>query len=490
MGNIAEKERAFFIPFDNFKLRFEQSDDGKGIVLLIDMDDFLINMADKQQAILDKHEFKNGVRFKTRTIKMLEQLRHNCKYLISLVEKECNRAKETNSIPDLSRFPTFSNYKFDINDPNRYENVIKHAQHFYDVADVLYNQFFEERDVCLEIDNLPKGGKIEFDLAKEHEQIEMCKRLIAENKASFRAISEFCLAEGTCLSNDARAKNANGELNRPDYGALVSMNSNDVLKKGDLELTDRAKLDRYKEHVLYEKPLELLQNCVDNLDDLDDIVTNEAVFSMESEAVIDFDEIYNIENVNFEAVNFMKDLIRWAPVAGITILGIFIATHYTGTREGEAKLRLARQIFPEIDGILLQFFHQYKHNVGRRGRWSKMDYALEVFNEMYGEGVITADMIHLSDDSSDNTNDCGKKHGISTNYKPQTDSEIINGKVEGSLVNYNEDYDTAYFRMTEFNKYSMVATLYMMYERYQKIKNKGVQYKKDNRACRRVTTNS
>ena len=56
--------------------------------------------------------------------------------------------------------------------------------------------------------------------------------------------------------------------------------------------------------------------------------------------------------------------------------------------------------------VFLQFFHQYKHNVGRRGRWSKIDYALEVFNEMYGEGVITADMIHLSDDSSDNTNDC------------------------------------------------------------------------------------
>lgn len=486
--NVSEKEeRASFIPFKNFKVRFDQSRDGNGIVLLIDMDDFLINMADKQQEMLDRHEFKNGVRFKTKTIKMLEQLRHNCRYLISEVEKECKRAAVANDIPDLSCFPTFSNYNFDINDPNRYENAIKHAQHFFDVADILYNQFFEERDVCLEIDNLHRGQTIAFDLEKEHEQIEMCKSLIDANKDSFKAISEFCLAEGKRLSVEAQNNNGNGSLTRPNYGPLVSMDSNDVLKKGDLELTDEVQLAKYKEHVLYEKPIELLQNCVDNLDDINDIVTNEAVFSMESEEVIDFDAIYNIENINFEAVNFIFNLLKWAPVAGVPIVGVFIDTHYTGKREGDSKIKLAKQVFPDIDGMLVQFFHQYKHNVGRRGRWSKTEFALEVFNKEFGEGVITVDMLHLSDDSSDNTRDCNNKGGLSTHYKPQTDTEIINGKIEGSLVSYNNDDDTAYFRMTKFDTHAMVTTLFMLYERYRKIKEYGIPYRKEIRPRRRGT---
>lgn len=480
-------ERAFFIPFEKFKLRFDQSD-GKGIVLLIDMDDFLINMADKQQETLDRHVFKNGVRFKTKTIKMLEQLRHNSRYLIREVEKECERAKKTNSVPDLSSFPTFNNYIFDINDPNRYENVIKHVQNYYDVADKLYNQFFEERDVCLEIDNLPKGQKIDFDLEKEHKQIEYCKSLIDENKEAFKAISEFCLVEGKRLSIEAQSKNVANELNQPDYGPLVSMNSNDVLKKGDLQLTDAAKLTKYKEHVLYEKPIELLQNCAENIDDLDDIVTNEAVFSMESEEVIKFDEIYNIEHANFEAVNFINELLKWAPVAGVPILGVFIDTHYTGGREGDSKIRLAKQLFPDIDGMFIQFFHKFKHNVIRRGRSSKVEYVLEVCDEVYGKDIITAEMLHLSDDSSENTKDCNNNGGLTTHYKPQTDSEIINGKIEGSLVNYNEDYDTTYFRMTKFDTHALITTLYMLYERYRKINNKSVQYRKSRMARRNKTS--
>lgn len=486
--NVSVKEeRASFIPFKNFGARFKESQDGNGIVLLIDMDDFLINMADKQQEMLDRHEFKNGVRFKTKTIKMLEQLRHNCRYLISEVEKECKKAAAANAIPDFSCFPTFSNYKFDINDPNRYENAIKHAQYFFDVADILYNQFFEERDVCLEIDNLYKGHTITFDLDKEHQQIAMCKSLIDANRESFRAISEFCLAEGTRLSAEAQSNNENGNLTRPDYGPLVSMDSNDVLKKGDLELTDEVKLAKYKEHVLYEKPIELLQNCVDNLDDMDDIVTNEAVFSMESEEVIDFDAIYNIENINLDAVDFILDLLKWAPVAEVPILGVFIDTHYTGEREGNSKIKLAKKVFPDIDGMLVQFFHQYKHNVVRRGRWSKVEFALEVLARVFGEGVITADMLHLSDDSSDNTKDCNNRDGLSTHYKPQTDTEIINGKIEGSLINYNNEDDTVYFRMTKFDTYAMVTTLYMLYERYCKIKKQGIPYRKEIRPRRRGT---
>lgn len=479
--NSANEERACFIPFENFKLRFEQNPDGKGIVILIDIDDFLVRMADLQQEMLDNHVFKNGVRFKTKTIKMLEQLRHNCDYLISEVENEVKNAKLKNCVPDLGRFPTFRDYEFDINDPDRYEKVLKHVKDYKDVAEELYNQFFEERDVCLEIDNLHRGEKLDFDLVAEHEQIEHCKGLIKNNKKAFEEINIFCLGEGKRLSAEAQCKNHDDVLNQPNYGSLFSMDSNDVLKKGDLELTDKVKLAKYKEHVLYEKPIQLLENCVKNLDDLDDIVTNEAVFSMESEEVIDFDAIYNMENVIYEAVHYIRELIRLLKIAGVPILGIFLESHHTGERESVSKIKLGKDLFPDIDGIFLQYFHEKPHNVKRRGRSSKVDYVIKVFEEIFGEGVITYDMLHLSDDSDPNAKDSVNKGGLSTHYKPQTDAEIINDRIEGSLVDNNKDYDTAYVRMKDFDTRALVTTVYMIYERYRKIKNNGVQYQKRRR---------
>ena len=488
--NAAKEERACFIPFDNFKIRFEQSPNGKGIIILIDIDDFLVKMADLQQEMLDKHEFKNGVRFKTKTIKMLEQLRHNCDYLIGEVKKEVNSARLKNAIPDLGRFPTFRNYVFDINDPDRYEKVLKHVETYKDVAKELYDQFFEERDVCLEIDNLNKGETLAFDLPSEHEQIKHCQELIDKNKEAFKEISIFCLGEGKRLSTEAQSKNHDNVLSQPDYGPLFRMDSNDVLKKGDLELTDKVKLVKYKEHVLYEKPIQLLENCVNNLDDLNDIVTNEAVFSMESEEVIDFDAIYNIENVIYEAVDYVHKLVKLLKIAGVPVLGIFLDSHHTGGRESASKIKLGKDLFPDIDGIFLQYFHDKPHNVKRRGRSSKFDYVIKVFDEIFGKGVITSDMLHLSDDSDPNTKDGINKGGICTHYKPQTDAEIINDKIEGSLVDNNKDYDTAYVRMTGFDDHSLVTTVFMIYERYRKLckesedinNSNGVQYKKRRRS--------
>ena len=54
---------------------------------------------------------------------------------------------------------------------------------------------------------------------------------------------------------------------------------------------------------------------------------------------------------------------------------------------------------------------------------------------------------------------------------------VRTGKAEG----YNKDYDTAYVRMKDFDTRALVTTVYMIYERYRKIKNNGVQYQKRRR---------
>lgn len=458
--NNAHEALNFFAQFDTGILKLKLNEDGTGMILLIDMDDLLINMSDIQQEMIDQYEFKNGVRFKTNVIKMLEQQIRNCEYLLNEVEKECEAAKRDNRAPNLARFPIFKNYVFNPKSIIRYDEPVAIVKRYLKDAKTLYGQYFEERDTFLEIDNLPKGQKLKFNLKKEHSTIEKCRKLIMKDKVAFEEINKFCLNEGKRKINEAKQK---GDLVNPEFGKLISMDNNDVLKKNELNIKNTEEVAKYKEHALYEKPLELLENCVNEQDHIWDIVSNEAVFTMASEEVVDFKKIYDImsDRVNGDAVEFVKALIE----SGYFV-GAFIDTHYNGYREGYYKIELAKQLLPEVNGIICQMFHDHKHNGKKRIRSSKVGGAIKQLRKYYGAKLIDALRILLVDDSTPNMKDCNEKGALGVQFKPFTDSEIINEKNE-------ETGDGKYFRITKFCKEAFVMTCMMIQGRMEQLYNDG-----------------
>ena len=109
------------------------------------------------------------------------------------------------------------------------------------------------------------------------------------------------------------------------------------------------------------------------------------------------------------------------------------------------------QIIPEANGFIGQRFHDSEHNAKRRARSSKVDHAMECLD-------ISASQIVLLDDSKANCGDCVEKGGTAILYKPETDSEKINGKIE----------DTGFNRILDLKKsniYGMVANAYVKKKR-------------------------
>lgn len=422
---------------------------GTGFNLCVDIDDlFMEKMADMQQDMIDKCNFTNGVRFKTNTINMLEQQVRNCKYLVAEIEKECKLAEIEGRAPNINGFPSFNNYRFNKKDPNRYKSPIEDAKKILRDAIALYGQFFEERDTLLEIIN---DNKEKYNLKKEKRVIEKYRRLIMKNEATFAEINEFCLGEVKRKIEDAKIQNKkSGELVVPDFGELINTSANDVLKTGELNLESAKEIEAYKQQILYEKPIEILQNCVREQNSIWDIVSNEAVYSMTSEEakdVIDFDNIYQPIHVNLNAVRYIRALIS----SGI-FEHVVLHSHYTGRREGMPKEVLSEILFPEADGIILQYFHKRKHKNGKkRLRDSKYDCALEVLRSIYGKDAIDSEKLALLDDSKANIVDFVKKGGIGFYYCARTDSEIIKGANDNSVEIVDLSENQQYLRIVDFS---------------------------------------
>ena len=382
--------------------------------LLVDIDDFLVFSSDKLQTIVDKK-----TNFKTNVLQMLEQLNRNCSYLVDEVIKECQKAKLEKRKPELKKFLIFDNYVCN-KEEELYTKPINFAKYYLHIARMFLNQFLEERDTFLEIDNLARGQKKEFNYDKELSSIIEYSEYIHNNKDAFHLINEFCLKQAKMLIEQAKMNNTDGELTIPEYGALVSMDTNDIIKKGSLvNIDDLA----YKEYILYIKPLQNLTNCIKHEDRIYDIISNAKVFLNPSDEIVDYRSIHSIDNVNWDAVSLVEELIH----SGM-FEKVYFATHHNGRREEEAKIRLMRQILPEADGFIGQRFHDSEHDAKRRDRSSKASYASDYLG-------ISPTQIVLLDDSKANCKDCEAKGGTAILYKPETDSEKINGKIEETGFN-------------------------------------------------------
>lgn len=402
--------------------------DGKenDLYLLIDIDDLLVRSSDILQAIVNE-----ATNFKTEVLQMFEQLNRNCNYMVSVVEQECNKAKDENREPNLSQFKVFKGCKLP-NDERKYTEPVKYVQYFADVANKLLNQFLEERDTFLEIDNMSKGSRKYFDRDKEINTIIEISEFIDNNKDFFHQINAFSLREAKKIRNKAINQNKDGKLTIPNYGPLVKMDSNDIIKKNSIDKNKNKDDKSYKEYVLYTKPIENIKNCIRLEKRIHDIISNARVFgNHQSKEIVDYRYIHRRANVNEEAVELIRKLIA----SGI-FKGVYFSTHHNGGREEKAKIALMRELFPEIpeENFIGQRFHDEEHDGKRRGRSSKVIRAAHKLH------VLPSQLV-LLDDSKENCKDCKEHGGLEILYKPRTDSEIINGKIE----------DTGFNRILSFN---------------------------------------
>ena len=403
------------------------------LYLLVDIDDLLVFSSDKLQETLNQK-----TNFKTDVLRMLEQLNRNCKYFLDQVKIECNCAKARKEKPCLYRFRVFDNMVFG-SEREWYTKPIDAAGYYLEVANALLNQFLEERDTFLEIDNMPNGEIKKFNYQKEMETILIYAELINNNMNAFHKINNFCLEKAEELINFAKIINKDDILTIPEYGALVSMDTNDIIKKGSISNIDNIS---YKKYVLYQKAHENIKNCLNLENRIYDIIINNSVFINPSKEIVDYEDIHNERNVNWEAVRLVEELIH-----SKMFKGIYFSTHHNGDREEKAKIALMQRIIPEATGFIGQRFHDSEHNSIRRGRSSKIDKAVRVLG-------VKPEQIVLLDDSKANCGDCKSKLGTEILYKPETDSEKIKGEFE----------NTGYNRILTFDNnhvYGFIAEAYV-----------------------------
>ena len=406
------------------------------LILLVDIDDLLVRSSDKLQDVLN-----NETNFKTGTLRMLEQLNRNCRYFYNQVEKECSLARIEGRKPRLDMFPYIA-----FNGINIYNEPLKVSKIYLNSAIEFLNQFLEERDTFLEIDNLKNGDIKKFNYRKESEKLSYFAHLYYTTKNGFHMINEYALSEARRISIDAK----NNDM-FPNYGALVSMDSNDIIKTNSIRETEM-----YKERILFEKPINdieetiLLEKC------LYDIVTNGTVFITPSREIVDYSKIHTVSNVNKEAAKLIKKIIHSGMVDGV-----FFSTHHNGDREEKAKISLMKEILPETTGFIGQRFHDVEHNVERRGRSSKASQAIVYLERLLGFKIIPEQLI-LLDDSKANCKDIKERKGTEILYKPRNDSEIINGKLE----------EMGYNRILTFDEYPVFQYINNASNELEKVKTK------------------
>ena len=125
-------------------------------------------------------------------------------------------------------------------------------------------------------------------------------------------INIYCYEKMLKIVNDAKKENYNGKLTIPEYGLLVSSDSNDIIKKNSLNNQEILSAE-----TLYDKPIRDMENCILNERHLYDVITNAKVFINPSEEIVDYIDIHSIKNVKMDAVRLVKKLIYSGMFKGV-----------------------------------------------------------------------------------------------------------------------------------------------------------------------------
>ncbi len=372
---------------------------GKKIKLFIDIDDVLIG-----SSTLIQNYVENNTIFSKAKLEIIEQINRNCSFFTSKIRKECEMAKKEMRLPNLKRFPNMEKYSFDkpfseLSDKEKeyiYSAPIKDAIEYENIAIRMYNQFLELRDMFLENDNLRRGESKKYNYFLEGKKLLEFKSCISNNIDSLSNINEYCYKCALAISQDALQKGI-----APNYRELVKMDNNDIIRTNVEENSNSF--------FAYEKPIEDINKCRGN-DIFLYMLKNFEVKKTPSEEIVDYEKIYQQENVNKKAVRVIQKLLS----SGMVDIS-FAITHHNGEREERAKRRLISEILPNTNFIGLRF-HETEHNLERRTRSSKFKYASMICNYEH-------ELMLLLDDSRDNCSDWEKNEGNVILYRPVTDAE-------------------------------------------------------------------
>ena len=418
--------------FDDANLNFDN------VNLDCDIDDVLIPSSHYIQSYVE-----SSTVFKSEKLCAIEQLKRNCQFYASCITNECERAFKEGRTPNLSFFPNMTidfpeNKKIDVNtlsdeDKKRiYINPINSANYYLWIANRIMDEFFEERDMFLELDNLPYGNTKKYDFAKEKKEIEHFKETIRDNYKAIQNIDNFCLESAKKII--ANSQN-NGSV--PKFGDLVKMDDNDIIRVD-------AK-DQNQQYLLYEKPLKDISSCI-KPSILDYALDNFDIHNTYSKEIVKYDKIYTVDNVDHEAVAAIRRLMRSGKINKLRFV-----THHNGLREATAKRNLIKKLFPEAEFIGMRF-HSEEHNLKRRKRSSKIDGVREAVIDFNPRVEI------LLDDSKDNCNDWHDKKGLVILFRRLTSAEKATGM---------EEFE--YHRITSFDELDG-AVGEIISQRKQKIK--------------------
>ncbi len=388
-------------------MSFEENN-GSVINLNCDIDDVLIRSSDYIQSYVDSNTI-----FKSAVLKAIEQLKRNCQYYVNCVVMECERARKEGRMPLLSSFPNMpiiSNEggKIDLtqlSDTDKeeiYIRPVQSANYYLEVANKILEQFLELRDTFLELDNLPAGETKSYDF--EREQIEMAKfkEMVRNNYAALTSINMFCLEEAKRISTDAQKK---GII--PQYGALVKMDVNDIIRTNDQR-------EDYN-YLLFEKPVADILSCMEPsvLDYVLEQFDIQRIFF--DRRIVEYDNIYTIDHVECDAVIAIRRLMQSGKIKTLRFV-----THHNGPREARAKERMVKQLFPNSEFIGMRF-HNEEHHLKRRGRSSKFDGTKVQIIGFNRENEL------LFDDSKDNCTDWHEKGGLTILFRRLTSAEKAAG---------------------------------------------------------------
>ncbi len=368
---------------------------GKGNILFCDIDDVIIDSSTPIQSYVNKYTI-----FETNVLKAIEQFRRNCQYYYDCVEEEYKKAEAEGRTPNVQRFPNlhiYDNSIFSKENGKFYYYPLYSARYYLEIADRLLDEFLEERDMFLELDNLPLNGKKIYDFKAEEEYLNTFKKTLRDNYYSLDEINQFCLREVQRIGSEAMETHT-----FPDYKALVKMDTNDIIRTND-------KMDGYKERY-FDRPREDVENCI-KADVIEYAIQNFDRREHFSRGIVDYDAIYVPEKVNKDAVTVIQRLMTSDMIDKLCFI-----THHNGLREENAKRRLIKTLFPDAEFLGMRF-HSEEHNIKRRGRSSKFDRAKT--------DDIDAEKMILLDDSKDNCNDWYKKGGKVIIYRRITDAERI-----------------------------------------------------------------
>lgn len=250
---------------------------------------------------------------------------------------------------------------------------------------------------------------------------------------------------------------------KPKIIGSIKVGSNDIMKitSSSSGLTKEQK-ERNRLYRWYIKPLEISKKAYDEARMNKEMFLEERDYFLErdnqsliGDAIVDYRSIYNVLNLTPGALNLINDVINSNEYENC-----FCLSHHNGGREEYCKELFINSVTNGKLPFIGLRFHSAPYRAGiRRPRSSKALHIIEKFNLPDLSGCV------LVDDSTANLDDWVKYGGMGVLYRPISEDEEYEGKLES--------HGDKYPRITKMDKLELDKAL-EFYNEKGKLLKKGV----------------